>query len=379
MPNPSVNRRVGGQIPKGYLLLEDGTYLVLEASTNRLAVTPKGSVQPGDLSANAGLALADEGLITNDPAGTPASQAATIQRVIDAINLLSASAALTLADVIPVFTASGIRKATIQKVFDAIETLADATTPLTGDELIVISDGTALSMLLSDWVTSTNNVNLFTTDGIIVKGSVLGTDAAIVTPRGDAIAVSASGTGATSAGATSDANTPPSWSLITGTQADTGRCGVNGISQFNLGHNLRFSCIFKISADTEIRLWCGLFSQAHSGISGTGTPSGEWIGFRYDTDAGDSNFMYTYGTGGSGQYISTGVDADTNLHCAEFRVLGNGNVNFYLDRVLIASNVVATTSPSTSLQFVLGGTPLSGSSRTVSYCRHQITQRFVGV
>lgn len=370
----------GGGTPPAFLLLENGDYFNLEGGTDRLAIAGSAPVQPSSISEVTTAALADIALMTNSPAASAESQQATITRILNAINLLTAAGVLDDADVIPIVQSSVVTKATLQKLFNASSLVAAPTLPLTGAEFMLLhqdGDTDAKKISLETITLGGSFIGENVTDGWVIKGATIGTDAVSVTPLGDPTASSVNGTGGTSARVTTTSTCPPSL-LQTSGNASGNYGGVNGTAQFTLARQSRFMCVARLNSTANVRFWCGLFEDPIATIAAGGDGIGgttDWCGFRYSTGASDPAFMYTYGTAGSGSFLTTGVGADTNLHLFEFRRKTSGLIDFYIDRVLVATDISVTTSTGAVLRMVVGVVTLTGTNKTMNYCAHRVWQR----
>lgn len=367
-----------GEAP-GYLLLENGDFFNLEGGSDKLAISGLVAVQPDNISQIATAALADIVLMTNDPSGVPESQGATLTRILNSIALLSDAGVLSPSDVIPVYHSGAVTKATLQKLLNASNLLADATLPLTGDEYLLLHQDLATDaekILLHDITIAGSFVGQNVTDGWTIKGSVVGTDSLASSAIADALTSVVIGAGSTTARTSTSATMPPFRRQTSGsTSGNYG--GLDGVAQYTLARQTRFMCLCALPSVANVRFFVGLFEDGTATISGADGVGGttDWCGFRFSTGASDPAFMYSSGTGGSGSFVTTGVNADTSLHLFEFRVKASGLVDFYVDRVRIAQDVAITTSTSALLRFVVCVATLTGANKNVDYCTHRVWQR----
>lgn len=84
--------------------------------------------------------------------------------------------------------------------------------------------------------------------------------------------------------------------------------------------------IFQLNQTTDTRAYVTFHSH---GVTGLDTYSP--IGLRYDTQLGDTNFMFVANPGWSGGALSTGVAADTNWHHLKVYWVSAGRIGLVLD------------------------------------------------
>jgi hypothetical protein len=136
------------------------------------------------------------------------------------------------------------------------------------------------------------------------------------------------------------------------TTASTAGVSNNGNAFVRTGRNLHFSALVKLQETAATRVWIGLFFNGISTVLGADT-LGDFIGFRYSTVAGDTNFKACNGLV-SQTTTDSGIAADTNIHLFEFIVDEDAaNIKFYIDGALVGTNT--TNLPSgDNLQVVIG-------------------------
>ncbi|HEY3417164.1 MAG TPA: hypothetical protein VGM23_09800, partial [Armatimonadota bacterium] len=83
---------------------------------------------------------------------------------------------------------------------------------------------------------------------------------------------------------------------------------------------------FQLNQTNDTRVYLTLHSHGTFGLE-TYSP----IGLRYDTQLGDTNFMFVANPGWSGGAISSGVAADTNWHHFKIHWVSAGRIGFSLD------------------------------------------------
>jgi hypothetical protein len=289
------------------------------------------------------------------------------------INSLTASGTLAVSDKVPVITGGNVRSATLQRILDSVYLLDQATVPYAGDEYIpVYQSGAAVRASVADVIEYLNQ-SVPTLSGWIQKWAV---------PDGDASATTIGEPFVFGGGSAQTAVTPTS-TLPAGVNAATTAVANNraywgGNAQFRLVKQIRMAILVRIPDTTSISLQWGLSETAYGSITNVDTYGGttDWIGFRYSTSAGDTNFMYTYGTGGSGSFVSTGVAVNTNVNLFEIRLRSNGRADFYVNGSRVGTNVAVTTDTATNLQPILGVTTLSANARNAQHFGVRIAQRF---
>ncbi len=69
-----------------------------------------------------------------------------------------------------------------------------------------------------------------------------------------------------------------------------------------------------------------------------GTSGGQFVGFRYSTHAGDTNWQAVTADGSAQTVTDTGVAADTNMHVFRVAQVSGTGYEFYIDGNLVATN-----------------------------------------
>jgi len=331
------------------------------------------STIPG-LPANAALALADLIEVIDDPGVLPQNMKATIQQVHDAINVLVASGALAVSDVAPVYTGGTAKAATIQKIFDTVSLLAAASTPLVGDEIVPVTQSSVAVRTTVDELIQYSNNNVPNEDTWVIKGATADGDTAATT-LGDAMTAG----GGTASASAADSTQPAGINELTG--AVSGNQGTFvGSAQFRFINRCTLSAMMSLRDTTNVRCFILLCSAQYStigGNDGVGVAS-DWIGFRYSTNTADPAWMYTYGTGGSGSFTTTGVAVNTAApQLFEVVLRANGTrADFYINRVRVANNIAFTTGTGAALLFTAGVTTLANAAKNIRYYQHKVAQRW---
>jgi len=141
-----------------------------------------------------------------------------------------------------------------------------------------------------------------------------------------------------------------------------------------MGQNLEmFGCMY-ITATADGRFWFGLGSNAvmsATGLGGSDSPnslSADFMGFRYSTVAGDSNWQCVVSNGFSGggsagdTIVDSGIAADTKSHRFAFVVNDSvPNVKFYIDSTLVATVTTHVPGTGNGLGYLAGAAYHSSS------------------
>lgn len=289
------------------------------------------------------------------------TQAATtkrmaIQKVVNAIDLLTASGALAIDDVAAIYTGGAVKQATIQKILNAVPTLTAVSSNLTGAEIVpMIQSSVCVRPTISDLV-EFSNTSVPTKVGWLTRLSLPDGDASHTT-IGEAFTLNA-GTGA----AVTATATEPQGISNTTTTALNNRANWGGNAIHWLIKEVRFAGLFRLPSIADITWQFGLSDTNYGSWTNVDTGGGavDWVTFRFSTSAGDTNFMYGYGTAGAGSFFSTGVTADTNLHLFEVRMKSNGRLDYFIDNVKVGNNVNHTAATNVAMQLISGHTNLIG-------------------
>lgn len=282
-----------------------------------------------------------------------------MQKVVNAIDLLAASGALTINDIAAIYTGGSVSQATIQKILNTVPTLSAVSTPLSGSEIVpMIQGGVCVSPSIADLV-EFSNTSVPTKVGWLTRVSLPDGDASHTT-IGEAFTLN-SGTGAA---VTATATEPQGISNATTTTLNN-RANWGGNAIHWLIKEVRFAGLFRLPSIADITWQFGLSDTNYGSWTNVDTGGGtvDWVTFRFSTSAGDTNFMYGYGTGGSGSFFSTGVPANTSLHLFEVRMKSNGRLDYYIDNVKVASNINHTAATNVAYQLISGHTTLIGGTQ----------------
>jgi hypothetical protein len=134
------------------------------------------------------------------------------------------------------------------------------------------------------------------------------------------------------------------------------------------GQNIELWGSMYITATTDGRFWFGLGSNLVMNaitLGGSDTPStssADYIGFRYSTVAGDSNWQCVVSNGFSGSgpgigdtVVDSGIAADTHSHRFAFVVNDSiPNVAFYIDGTLVATVTTHVPGTGNGLGYIAG-------------------------
>jgi hypothetical protein len=137
---------------------------------------------------------------------------------------------------------------------------------------------------------------------------------------------------------------------------------------FKTGRNLQFDTTVALSATTSTRNWIGFTGAAASTIAGSATPTTSgFLGFRYDTGAGDSAWQCVVASA-SASVITSSVAPSTNqVHLKFIADDTNNAVHFYIDGTEVcAATSVANYPAATFLSFALTETTLTSAPRGIT-------------
>jgi hypothetical protein len=140
---------------------------------------------------------------------------------------------------------------------------------------------------------------------------------------------------------------------------------------FKTGRNLQFDVTVALSATTSTRNWIGLTGAGASAIAGSATPTTNgFLGFRFDTGAGDSAWQCVVASA-SATVASSNVTPSTNqVHLKFVADDSNNAVHFYIDGAEVcAGTSIANYPAATFLSFALTETTLTNATRglTMAY------------
>lgn len=103
-----------------------------------------------------------------------------------------------------------------------------------------------------------------------------------------------------------------------------------------------------ISTTSTISNWVCVTDQNPASVFFPDNPSSaNLIGFRYSTNAGDTQYQCVCSNGAASTIVSSGVNADTSEHIFQFLVSGS-TVTFYIDGTLVAT--ISTNVPAAATQ-----------------------------
>ena len=140
---------------------------------------------------------------------------------------------------------------------------------------------------------------------------------------------------------------------------------------FKTGRSLQFDVTVALSAATSTRNWIGFTGAPASTIAGSGTPTASgFLGFRFDTGAGDSGWQCVVANT-SASLVNSNVTPSTNQVHLKFIADDLSNaVHFYIDGAEVCPvTSVANYPPATFLSFALTETTLTNAARglTMAY------------
>jgi len=131
-------------------------------------------------------------------------------------------------------------------------------------------------------------------------------------------------------------------------------------------NNLYLAARLKILQITAIREWIEMGANACATQLASATPGGSFAAFRFDTGAGDTNWMAVTCNAGTCTTTSTGVAADTNVHVFEMLwVDATPSIVFKIDGVVKVTTTTNLPPDSTGSSMVLGVMDLTAVARDI--------------
>lgn len=132
-------------------------------------------------------------------------------------------------------------------------------------------------------------------------------------------------------------------------------------------------CRLKTYTDvTSSRIWCGLFTNAPES---TDDPTGNLAAFRFSTGASDTNWMACVKDGSTLNPQSTGVAVATDTMYLLRVETDASEVRFFINSTLVYTHTTNLPSIDTAMGYHVGVTTLTGSARSLRYCRQYGRQR----
>jgi hypothetical protein len=137
---------------------------------------------------------------------------------------------------------------------------------------------------------------------------------------------------------------------------------------FKTGRNLQFDVTVALSATTSTRNWIGLTGAPASTLAGSATPpTSGFLGFRYDTDAGDSAWQCVVANASASIGNSNVAPSTNQVHLKFVADDTNNAVHFYIDGTEVCVGTsVANYPPATFLSFTLTETSLTNAARSIT-------------
>jgi hypothetical protein len=137
---------------------------------------------------------------------------------------------------------------------------------------------------------------------------------------------------------------------------------------FKTGRNLQFDTTIALGSTANTRNWIGLTGSAASTIAGSATPTTSgFLGFRYDTGAGDTGWQCVVSSA-SATIVSSAVTPSTNqVHLKFIEDDTNNALHFYIDGAEVCTGTTVTNLPAaTFLSFAITETTLTAATRAVT-------------
>ena len=151
--------------------------------------------------------------------------------------------------------------------------------------------------------------------------------------------LSTAGSTVQNSGATSAGDPCSIECLINGGSGAFAQVGETAFTSVYFAGLLALQAAVQLEQTTHTRCWIGVSSLNGSNLQTDtpGTAGGQFVGFRFSTNAGDTHWMMVTADGVTQTVTSTGVAPDTLLH--QFRVVKvSGGYEFYIDGTLVATN-----------------------------------------
>ncbi len=182
-------------------------------------------------------------------------------------------------------------------------------------------------------------------------------------------------TGSGAGGTTASASTGAGTQLPSCTQTSGATSGNNvyyniasDAKLFKTGRNLQFDTTIAIGSTSNTRNWIGFTGAAASAIAGSATPTTSgFLGFRYDTGAGDASWKCVVASA-SATAVDSSVTPSTNqVHLKFIEDDTNNAVHFYINGTEVcASTSVANLPAATFLSFAETETTLTAATKALS-------------
>jgi hypothetical protein len=137
---------------------------------------------------------------------------------------------------------------------------------------------------------------------------------------------------------------------------------------FKTGRNLQFDTTIALSSTASTRNWIGFTGAAASVIAGSATPTtGGFLGFRYDTGAGDSAWRCVVASASATLATSNVAPSTNQVHLKFIADDTNNAVHFYIDGTEVCTATPMANYPAaTFLSFALTETTLTNATRSIT-------------
>ncbi len=129
--------------------------------------------------------------------------------------------------------------------------------------------------------------------------------------------------------------------------ANNNVASVSGNTNYDTSDNPAYQTVVDLDATTNRRVWVGLTSQTSATMGASATPAASYAAFRYDTSAGDTNWMcVTRGGAAAPTATNSGIAASTTAVELEVILVQTTVAEFKINGVLVCT--VSTTLPAAS-------------------------------
>lgn len=158
-------------------------------------------------------------------------------------------------------------------------------------------------------------------------------------------------------------------SRTTVTSASNGSTAVLGDTtkkNWKAGKSPSIRMQINVSTTSNVRAWAAAFTD--STMTGSATPAGNWLAFRFDTGAGDTSWNACTSASGTSGCTPTGVSVDTT-NCQFFQIdfTSGTNAVFYINGASVATIATNLPSSGTMMGWFAGVTTLANSAVTFKY------------
>lgn len=144
------------------------------------------------------------------------------------------------------------------------------------------------------------------------------------------------------------------------------QAGYGGNLNYRVGRNIEFRNKVKLQENTAEIAWIVLSDQTFTTATFNDNPAGNYAGFRYSTNAGDSTWKAITKDGTTQSVTDTGVSVNTAIR--KFEVIedvANARWLFKIDDILVASKSTNLPTAGTNLRPCVGVTTLENVAKNI--------------